>query len=149
MEIISKANGHFRLNEDVSNISMILSSSSSSSSSACDQDDDKLSQGDDQSSMIKHEAFNSNFYANECATSDHKALSLLRDAEDSHATKNIAQPLNKQMGFDKSKPSAKSGIEKEETDVYCICKRSSSSSVDEAEDMMIECDACKDWLHGK
>ncbi len=33
-----------------------------------------------------------------------------------------------------------------EVETYCICKKTFDSDED---DMMIECDACKNWFHGK
>ncbi len=34
--------------------------------------------------------------------------------------------------------------------VYCICRRRSSEDEEnEVEDIMIECDVCKDWLHAR
>lgn len=35
-------------------------------------------------------------------------------------------------------------------DVYCICRRTASNETEENDDdVMIECDSCKDWLHGR
>lgn len=34
-------------------------------------------------------------------------------------------------------------------DVYCICRRKTSDDEENEDETMIECDNCKDWLHGK
>ena len=36
----------------------------------------------------------------------------------------------------------------ETREVFCICRRSSDEDEGD-DDMMIECEVCKDWLHGK
>ena len=43
------------------------------------------------------------------------------------------------------------GQEEEDSDdtPYCICNRKPSECEEEADDMMIECEVCHDWLHGK
>ena len=37
--------------------------------------------------------------------------------------------------------------EAEDKELFCICRRSSDE--DDDDDMMIECDVCNDWLHGR
>ena len=44
-----------------------------------------------------------------------------------------------------AKPVLTEMLSKDEV-LYCICRRPSD---EEEDDMMIECDECKDWLHGK
>jgi hypothetical protein len=39
------------------------------------------------------------------------------------------------------------GDEAEDKELFCICRRSSDE--DDDDDMMIECDVCNDWLHGR
>ena len=56
----------------------------------------------------------------------------------------VKSPVSKDVKIEK--PTSDDGRQPE---FYCICKRRVDSDEDEEEDIMIECDACKDWLHGR
>lgn len=47
---------------------------------------------------------------------------------------------------DSSQQIPKSPTLNNEPETYCICKKAFDTDDD---DMMIECDACKNWFHGK
>ncbi len=47
---------------------------------------------------------------------------------------------------ERTSDSVKQNAIQDDQDIFCICRRKSS---DEDDDMMIECDVCKDWLHFK
>jgi hypothetical protein len=63
------------------------------------------------------------------------------------ATSLNTQSINETMTEKAIVRNNKSAENSTNAEVFCICKRSADEYSEE--DMMIECDACNDWLHGR
>lgn len=77
-----------------------------------------------------------------------QSLKLLKSNAVMHTNESTKPKRQKTTSTSHSQKNASiiSKQEEKEEALYCICQRPAD---EEEEDMMIECDECKDWLHGK